>query len=492
MAITSEDIQKYVELGGNLNILTKAQRASLPQETILKYLLNGGDLSDLSEEQMSAIPQSFFDQHYLKDMVRVSSYSWPILEKIAAIPQDIVIRAAADYYGSIRLGLTYEQVAAIPQEIINRYVANGGYLLSIAYPQIIAAIPQEIINQRVANGGHLEFLTDAQIAAIPQEIINQRVAKEGTWYGLTEAQIAAIPQEIVNQLAANGEDLYHFSSAQRAAIPQEIVNQRAANGVYLSDLTEDQIEAIPQEIVNQLAANGGPLAFLTDEQKANIPQDVINQYVANGGYLGNLTYDQIAMVPQEFVNQHAENTYGDILRATDAQKAAIPQEIINLLYAEVHEAKKGAFPQYRNVPDQIKHMSEKAKEAIILYGARKISSSELPADVYANYGARKSLLTIIKHKTRNEFVKMCESAGYDKYAVPAELIQAFDERLAGIEEEVKAKMIDAVKKLTYPAEQKRIAEAQKQKNEMQRQKEEGQKQKAKIQNLKDDIMEMEW
>ena len=87
---------------------------------------------------------------------------------------------------------------------------------------------------------------------------------------------------------------------------------------------------------------------------------------------------------------------------------------------------------------------------------------------------------------------MCESAGYDKDEVPEEVIQAFDERLAGIEKEVKAKMIDVVKELSKPAEQKRKAEEQRQKDEMQRQKEEEQKQKAKIQNLKDDIMEMEW
>ena len=95
-------------------------------------------------------------------------------------------------------------------------------------------------------------------------------------------------------------------------------------------------------------------------------------------------------------------------------------------------------------------MTKKAKEAIILYAAGKISSSELSAGVYANYDARKSLLEIIKHKTMNEFVAKCERAGCDKDEVPAEIKQAFDERLAGIEKEVKAKMIEAVKELTDP------------------------------------------
>ena len=277
----------------------------------------------------------------------------------------------------------------------------------------------------------------------------------------TDEQRAAVPQHIVNQYAANGRDLGYFTDEQRAAIPQEFINQYAENGGFLSELTKGQKSAIPQEFINQRAANGGDLRFFTKAQIAAIPQEIIKQYIVNGGPLIGLTDAWIAAIPQDIINKRVANG-GYLYDLTEAQIAAIPQEIINQYVANrgncdyLTEAQRGAIP-YQILYD----VSKEVREALVLYAAGKITSSELPADVYANYKARKSLLEIIKHKTMNEFVAKCERAGYDRDTVPAEIKQAFDEKLAGIEKEVKAKMIEAVKELTYPAEHRQKEKDQK-------------------------------
>ncbi len=329
-------------------------------------------------------------------------------------------------------------------------------------------ITTEDIQKYIELGGSIDLLTPYELNKVPRSIINQYVANGRDIDSLTYYYKEAIPQEFINQYVANGGDLRPLTSNQMAAIPREIIYQYVANGGdRLTVFSKAYIKSIPQSIIDQYVANGGDLFYLTDSQKEAISQESINQYVANGGDLQYLTKAQIAAISQENVNKlFADGVFISIYGFTKDQHFFIPY--------------------------QIKSLTEKAREAIILYAAGKITSSELPADVYANYDARKKLLEIIKHKTMKEFVEKCERAGYDKDTVPAELIQAFNARLAGIEQEIKAKIIEAVKELSKPAEQKRKAEEQRQKDEMQRQKGEGQKQKAKIQNLKKDIMVMEW
>lgn len=121
------------------------------------------------------------------------------------------------------------------------------------------------------------------------------------------------------------------------------------------------------------------------------------------------------------------------------ERAALPQEIINQHAANGGSLWEFTDAQMETVPVQIKEVTTKAAESMILYAAGKIPSGELPADVYANYRARITLLEIIKHKTINKFKELCESAGYDVDEVPEEVKLAFDERLSLIGQEVEEK-----------------------------------------------------
>ncbi len=236
-----------------------------------------------------------------------------------------------------------------------------------------------------------------------------------------------ITQEDLEKYVENGGSLLDLTKEQRAAIPQEVINKRVANGGSLLDLTKEQRAAIPQEVINKRAANGGRLVYLTEEQIAAIPQEVINKRAANGGRLGYFTEEQIAAIPQEAINQYVAKG-GDLRDLTEEQKAAIPEQILEI--------------------------SENAREALILYGAGKIKSSELPSDVFVNNEARRYLLDLIKGRTTMRFAELCKESGYDKSGVPEEVQMAFDEKLEQIGQEVDERMRSGVKELIRQSEEK--------------------------------------
>ena len=143
-------------------------------------------------------------------------------------------------------------------------------------------------------------------------------------------------------------------------------------------------------------------------------------YVMFGGRLSIFTQEQIATIPQEVVNQYVAKG-GDLRDLTEKQKAAIPDQILNI--------------------------SENAREALILYGAGKIKSSELPSDVFVNSDARRCLLDLIKKKTTMRFAELCKKSGYYISGVPEEVQMAFDEKLEQFGQEVDERMRNGVKEL---------------------------------------------
>lgn len=185
---------------------------------------------------------------------------------------------------------------------------------------------------------------------------------------------------------------------------------------------------ITQEDLNEYVANGGDLRVLTKEQIATIPQEVFYIRVAKDRWLLSLTKKQRPAIPQEVVDQYAANG-GSWANLTEEQEAGIPEQILRI--------------------------SENAREALILYGAEKIESSELPSDVFVNYEARQCLLGIIKQKTTMRFAKLCKDSGYVKSGVPEEVKMAFDEKLEQIGQEVDERMRSGVKELTRQSEEKR-------------------------------------
>ena len=234
-------------------------------------------------------------------------------------------------------------------------------------------------------------------------------------------------QEDLKKYVANGGDLWNLSEKQIVAIPQEVINQRVANGGDLFYLSKKQIVAIPQEVVNQYVAKGGSLFYLSKKQRAGISKKAWNQYVANGGSLFYLSKEQRADIPQEAIIKRAIDGWC-LEGLTEEQKKAIPEQILEI--------------------------SENAREALILYDAGKIKSSELPSDVFVNYKARQCLLGIIKKKTTMRFAELCKKSGYYKSGVPEEVQMAFDEKLEQIGQEVDERMRSGVKELTGQSEEK--------------------------------------
>lgn len=331
----------------------------------------------------------------------------------------------------------------ITAEDIQKYIELGGDL-SFFKASEIAAISQEFINQYAANGGNLEFLSRKQIEAIPQEAINKRALNFGRLEFLTEEQKESIPKNIrqavfnrfsdsVDRSLDDMENLEQLGKEMEEMAALDVDNRYVFNHESLESFDEGQLDNVPQRVVNYNVANGGDFDdLLCDDRYFPLPQRVVNQYVANGGYLGD--------DPWWFDEEQVEA-----------------------------------------IPDQILKVSKKAREALVLYAAGKISSSELPADVYANYEARKSLLKIIEIKTTGAFLDLCKDAGYDRDDVPEEVKEAFDERSENIEKEIEDKMISAVQYFTAEKAKKQEKEKGIQALE-----------KTKIQSLKDGIMKMEW
>ncbi len=210
---------------------------------------------------------------------------------------------------------------------------------------------------------------------------------------------------------------------------------------------------ITQEDLKEYVANGGDLRRLTKKQIAAIPQEVIKKRAANGGDLRRLTKKQIAAIPQEVIKKRAANGV-DLLGLSIGQIAAIPQEVINIGVAKGGSSFGLTAEQRAAIPEQILEFSENAREALILYDAGKIKSSELPSDVFVNSDARQCLLEIIKKKTTMRFAELCKKSGYYKSGVPEEVNMAFDEKLEQIGQEVDERMRSGVKELTGQSEEK--------------------------------------
>lgn len=217
-----------------------------------------------------------------------------------------------------------------------------------------------------------------------------------------------VTQDDINEYAAKNEKLTYVTTDQCKAIPQKFINQRAANGKDLDSLIKDQIKAIPQKSINQFAAKGKALWIFTETEIKEIPQWIINQRTASGKKLNSVTTDQIKAIPQKFINQRAANG-GDLQYFTDGQRDKIPQEI--------------------------KEPTKDGINSLILFGAGKINSQDLPLDVFVNYKLREWLLEIIQDKTKAQFNEICQKQGY-KDEVPRELKKAFDKRLIEIFDEV--------------------------------------------------------
>ncbi len=49
--VSKEDIAAYVANGGDLDLLTVAQRKAIPQDVIVQYVIHGGYLGCLTDEQ---------------------------------------------------------------------------------------------------------------------------------------------------------------------------------------------------------------------------------------------------------------------------------------------------------------------------------------------------------------------------------------------------------------------------------------------------------
>lgn len=143
MKATAEDIQKYIELGGNIGILTNAQIATIPQELIIQYVANGGDFFDLTEAQRETIPEEVIEQHSKNGN---NSFNFNTIQR-QDIPREVISRIVSNECKANEWGLRwilYNSEEFTPQEVINQYVANGGDFTCFTRKQR-ATIPQEVL-----------------------------------------------------------------------------------------------------------------------------------------------------------------------------------------------------------------------------------------------------------------------------------------------------------------------------------------------------------
>ncbi len=186
-------------------------------------------------------------------------------------------------------------------------------------------------------------------------------------------------------------------------------------------MSDEQIKAIPQGYIDMRASTGGALKFLTDEQIKAIPQYDINQRVARGcGALGGLTDEQIKAIPQDVIDLSATNGLLDDNDLTAKQLKAIPKEILK--------------------------PTDNDKKALILYGAQKLTSQDLPLNVFVNPELRNALLLIIEESTKKQFNTICEKNGFESNT-PDELVQSFNERVISIHDEISKRQMDGLKEL---------------------------------------------
>lgn len=359
----------------------------------------------------------------------------------------------------------------LTREQINQYVVNGGNLMLLT-PEQKAVISPESIEERTLIDDRLTDFSADQKKEIPMTKIKEYVAKGGYIADLLPEQRSEVfkDEKVIHQFLANGGELPFTMSKEEEEVlkkvPLKILKQNIANGGYLELLFPEQQKEIfkDEELIKQYVASGRNLDILPTEQKNRILQnaDVLEQYVQNGGRLQYLSSDQIKNISSKAVKQYLIKG-GDLRYLLPEQV----KEIFKAWYLFRDYVRDGAridtlsLEQIKHInkdtienivdgktisfspekgfsvktPLEVRSLTQKAKDALILYGTRQLEKNDLPPDVYANDVARESLLAMVKVKIKQKYNDICIKNGYVDN-VPNEVIAAFDEHLKKVLKQV--------------------------------------------------------
>ena len=227
MNITQEDINTYVEHGGDLGLLTYKEIAKVPQESFNKYVEHGGDLGALTHAQRTKIPQESFNKY-----VEHGDLLWdPTTAQLFYIPQEYINKRAENGYSLLK-HFTTEQMDNIPQESCNKRIENGGSPLGLENASINIVMAHYFVYARDVT----TIFTDEEIADFPQEFINERAANGRSLSSIPQEKIDAIPKSIL-KISDNAKEsliLYGTGKIGSDELPDDIYVNNEARRIFLS------------------------------------------------------------------------------------------------------------------------------------------------------------------------------------------------------------------------------------------------------------------
>lgn len=153
---------------------------------------------------------------------------------------------------------------------------------------------------------------------------------------MTKGDLMKLTQKDIYQFIANGKMLKLLTQDQISALPDDTLNKFVENGGIIPESLRDELlERISQDTINRVAAKGGNISWFTDAQRAAIPQEIINQFFLNKGY-EHLRYNSRSF----YINNSTIIESVPDLSSFDQLKD-IPQEII-----DQHVANLGYLPNW--------------------------------------------------------------------------------------------------------------------------------------------------
>ena len=288
---------------------------------------------NLTEDQKKKVPQDTVNKLYAS-VTTVTIVAIPVAEEIDENITDEdakAIKAAKESYDN----LTPEQQALIPNDAVNKVLASATTLEIVELPDIEDVTVSDKADVLAAKDA-FDDLTPEQKDLIPQTTKDKLFAITTT-VAIVEIPVSTeidedITDENANAIKAAKAAYDELTDDQKKLVPEEITNKVFASDATLSIVELTDTDEITVSDKDAIQAARAKYDALTPDQKDLIPKDAVDTLISSEAVLSivELPVGADITADDEDAIKAARAKYDDL---TPEQKGKVTQDTVNTLYA---------------------------------------------------------------------------------------------------------------------------------------------------------------
>lgn len=313
-ADAAADIIALPELGD----ISEEKDAETIQQALEKY-------EALTEEQQELIPQEVIDTLY-SAKATLDIVSLPEQESITSGDTDAINDAYSEY-----LDLTDGQKELIPAEVVDTLLSSKVTVDILNLPELdmITASDTDAIENALL---HFNTLSEAQQNLVPDEVKDVLKASKVTLdiVCLPEIEaVAASSKDEINQVKADYDAL---SDEQKELLSDEVITKLLVADTTVNALSLPEEAEISIEDKDTIKDLVDEYNLLSDEQKALLSDEVKDKIACSDAIIDILSLPESSEISVNDVDE-IESALEKYNTLSDAQKGAVPQNVVDMLYS---------------------------------------------------------------------------------------------------------------------------------------------------------------